>query len=119
MISLKVNRFLLLSLSLLFCLTACDSSTETTDNSAGETIAMNSDVAVKMRVERAITSASDLPQGISIDVNAGVVSVSGSLSCEDCGGLRTPGNVGTIQETLGAVVRAVPGVDSVQFSLAY
>jgi hypothetical protein len=52
-------------------------------------------------------------------VNAGVVSVSGSLSCEDCGGLRTPGNVGTIQETLGAVVRAVPGVDSVQFSLAY
>jgi hypothetical protein len=119
MISLKVNRFLLLSFILLFCLTACDSPTESTDNSVGEATAMNNDAAVKTRVERAITSASDLPQGISIDVNAGVVSVSGSLSCEDCGGLRTPGNIGTIQETLGAVVRAVPGVDSVQFSLAY
>ena len=50
-------------------------------------------------------------------VAAGVVTITGSLACDDCGGLRTPGGIGTVQQSLGAVVRAVPGVEAVEFAL--
>ena len=43
----------------------------------------------------------------------------GEVVCEDCGGMRTPGNIGTVQQSLGGVVRAVPGVMRVDFDLSY
>lgn len=78
---------------------------------------MPTDAQLKSRVEAVIASASDLPQGLIVSVSRGAVMVSGDLNCEDCGGLRTPGNVGTVQQSLGAIVRAVPGVSDVQFAL--
>ena len=71
------------------------------------------------RVQAALESASDLPPELSIEVTDGVVLISGALACEDCGGNRTPGNIGTIQQSLGTVVRAVPGVTEVRFQLDY
>ena len=77
------------------------------------------DAQIKSQVESAIANAADLPPGFTVEVNEGMVLINGSVVCEGCGGLRTPGNVGTIQQSLGAVVRAVPGVMSVEFSLSY
>ena len=71
------------------------------------------------RVEAALDSASDLPRELSVEVTDGVVLISGALAREDCGGNRTPGNIGTIQQSLGTVVRAVPGVTEVRFQLDY
>ena len=56
---------------------------------------------------------------ITIVVVDGVVTVTGSVVCEQCGGRRTPGGFGTVQQSLGAVVRAIPGVQSVEFELQY
>ena len=75
------------------------------------------DDRIQSQVESVIARASDLPTGLMVEVNQGVVSVSGSLDCENCGGMRTPNNLGTIQQSLGAMVRAVPGVTKVEFSL--
>jgi len=76
------------------------------------------DVLLQQRVTAAIAAASDLPrEGFSVSVNEGVVRVSGSLLCDDCGGLRTPGGEGSIQQSMGAVIRAVPGVAEVTFDL--
>jgi len=47
------------------------------------------------------------------------VTISGSVVCQECGGRRTPGGSGTVQQSLGAVVRAIPGVESVEFELEY
>ena len=77
------------------------------------------DEQLQARVESALANAADLPPGFVVAVDQGAVLISGSMECEDCGGMRTPGNVGTIQQSLGAVVRAVPGVDRVDFSLDY
>lgn len=71
------------------------------------------------RVETALLSAADLPEGLLVQASDGVVTISGALACEDCGGNRTPGTTGTIQQSLGTVVRAVPGVTEVQFQLDY
>lgn len=79
---------------------------------------LSSDDQLRLNVESALVGASDLPPGgLSVSVENGVVTISGSLECEDCGGLRTPGQTGTVQQSLGAVVRAVPGVERVEFSL--
>jgi len=76
------------------------------------------DEVLQQQVTAAIASISDLPgDSLSVRVNNGVVTVTGSLACEDCGGMRTPATVGSIQQSLGAVVRAVPGVTSVEFNL--
>ena len=64
--------------------------------------------------EAAIASASDLPADLQVEANDGVVSITGSLACDDCGGLQTPGGIGTVQQSVGAVVRAVPGVEAVE-----
>ena len=56
---------------------------------------------------------------LTVEVSEGVVTVTGSVVCEDCGGRRTPGGFGTVQQSLGAVVRAIPGVQSVEFTLEY
>ena len=77
------------------------------------------DANIKAQVESALTNASDIPQSFAVAVTEGVVLISGSVVCEDCGGMRTPGNIGTIQQSLGGVVRAVPGVMRVDFDLSY
>ena len=47
------------------------------------------------------------------------MTLTGSVVCDECGGRRTPGGFGTVQQSLGAVVRAIPGVESVEFELEY
>jgi osmotically-inducible protein OsmY len=101
---------------MLVILAACDSATGPT---GAVTESASVDDQIQTQVESAIANASDLPSGLSIDVTNGVVSISGSVACEDCPGLRTPANVGTIQQTLGAIVRAIPGVTRVDFDLDY
>jgi osmotically-inducible protein OsmY len=76
------------------------------------------DDVLRAHVEGAIRAASDLPgDSIAVEVAGGVVTLSGSLLCGDCGGNATPGGTGTVQQSLGAIVRAVPGVASVRFRL--
>ncbi len=78
------------------------------------------DDVLQARVEAALASASDVPaDALTVVVMGGVVTVTGSVVCEDCGGRRTPGGTGTVQQSLGAVVRAIPGVERVEFSLEY
>ncbi len=77
-----------------------------------------SDEVLRERVEAVLSNASDVPGEIEVGVSDGVVTLTGSLLCEDCGGQRTPGGFGTIQQSVGAVVRAIPGVESVEFSLS-
>jgi hypothetical protein len=79
-----------------------------------------SDEALRARVEAALDEASDVPtDSITVEVLDGVVTLSGSVVCEGCGGTRTPPGAGTVQQSLGAVVRAVPGVERVEFRLRY
>lgn len=75
------------------------------------------DEELEARVEAALTTASDLPPGFVVEASEGTITITGSLACDECGGLSTPGGVGTVQQSLGAVVRAVPGVEEVVFSL--
>jgi len=78
------------------------------------------DAALETRVSAAIAGASDLPtDAFDVSADGGVVRIAGSVVCEECGGMRTPGGIQTIQQTLGAVVRAVPGVERVEFDLTY
>ncbi len=78
------------------------------------------DLALKVRVEAAIQSASDVPaESIAVEVSDGIVTLTGSVVCEECGGRRTPNGSGTVQQSLGAVVRAIPGVAGVEFELEY
>ena len=75
------------------------------------------DAELETRVEAALAGASDLPAGFQVEANDGAVIITGSLECDDCGGLLTPGGIGTVQQSLGAVVRAIPGVEAVEFVL--
>lgn len=111
-----IRNQIFICLGMLVMLAACDSATNPTSTVSEST---SNDDQIQTQVESAIANASDLPSGITVDVNSGVVSISGSVMCEDCGGLRTPGNVGTIQQSLGAIVRAIPGVTGVDFDLEY
>ncbi|MDG2420356.1 MAG: BON domain-containing protein [Gammaproteobacteria bacterium] len=77
------------------------------------------DERIKTQVELAVASAKDLPSGFTVQVTEGIVLITGSVVCDDCGGMRTPGHIGTIQQSLGGVVRAIPGVMSVNFDLSY
>ncbi|MBM4185169.1 MAG: BON domain-containing protein [Gemmatimonadetes bacterium] len=78
------------------------------------------DDVLRARVEAAIEAAADLPaDSVTVLVAGGVVTLTGSLLCEACGGNATPGGTGTVQQSLGAVVRAVPGVIDVRFRLTY
>lgn len=95
-----------------FMLSACASGIAGAQSSA--------DTALQARVTAAIENASDLPNGtLTVDASDGIVRISGSVACQDCGGMLTPGGVQTVQQSLGAVVRAVPGVERVEFDLAY
>ena len=103
-------------LSLAFCLLA-----ETVlGGCASDGSEIPPDDVLQERVEAAIARASDVPaDAITVVVIDGVVTVTGSVVCEECGGRRTPGGFGTVQQSLGAVVRAIPGVQSVEFDLQY
>ena len=80
----------------------------------------SADADLRARVEAAIASATDVPSdSITVQVRAGVVTLSGSVVCDGCGGSSTPGGSATVQQSLGAVVRAVPGVERVEFRLRY
>lgn len=107
------TRLIALVLSLLWVMASCAPASETEiigDAEAG-------DEQIKIQVEAVIARAADVPQQIVVEVREGVVFISGSLDCESCGGLRTPGTIGTVQQSLGAVVRAVNGVNRVVFDL--
>jgi len=76
--------------------------------------------AIRARVEAAIAAAADVPaDSLAVSVEGGVVTITGSVLCDGCGGNATPGGSGTVQQSLGAVVRAVPGVERVVFRLRY
>lgn len=78
------------------------------------------DSVLAARVESALDAASDLPaDSITVSVRGDVVTLTGSLLCAECGGNNTPGGTATIQQGLGALVRAVPGVRRVVFDLVY
>lgn len=80
----------------------------------------DADAALEARVSVALAGASDLPpDAFDVSADGGVVHIAGSVVCEACGGMQTPGGIQTIQQTLGAVVRAVPGVERVEFDLTY
>ena len=62
------------------------------------------DELLQERVEAALASASDVPaDAITVMVSDGVVTLTGSVVCEECGGRRTPPGFGTVQQSLGAV----------------
>ena len=79
------------------------------------------DVALKTRIEAALEAASDLPVdgAIAVEVSGGTVTLTGSVACDECGGRRTTPGFASVQQTLGAVVRAIPGVERVEFELEY
>ena len=78
------------------------------------------DEVLKERVEAALERASDLPENaITVTVRDGVVTLTGSIACQECGGSDTPPGFGTVQQSLGAVVRAIRGVERVEFELEY
>jgi hypothetical protein len=79
-----------------------------------------SDSVLQARVEAVLASATDVPaDSIDVQVRGGVVTLVGSVACDGCGGGSTPGGAGTVQQSLGALVRAVPGVERVEFRLRY
>ena len=88
----------------------------------GSAAAQNpADVALKTRIEAALEAASDLPANgaITVEVSHGTVTLTGSVACDECGGRRTTPGFGSVQQSLGAVVRAIPGVERVEFELEY
>lgn len=107
---------IIITLAWVFILAGCTASAS--ERGSSSAAAGVSDVELKQRVEAAIANASDVPEQIQVEANDGVVRLIGSLNCENCGGNRTPGGLGTIQQSIGAVVRAVPGVDRVEFALS-
>ena len=122
----SIRLFFIVSSSLLLLFACGNESTSTQSGSAPVAVASNvseSDLAIdaniKSQVESALANASDLPESLTVAVTEGAVLISGSVVCENCGGMRTPGNIGTIQQSLGGVVRAVPGVMRVNFDLSY
>jgi len=106
-----------LAVALAALLLAAALAAQTPGQSAGQSA---EDAALEARVEAALEAAADLPaDSIVVQVRAGVVTLSGSVACADCGGNATPSGSGTVQQSLGAVVRAVPGVERVEFRLRY
>ena len=65
------------------------------------------DEVLKARVEAALASASDVyAAGITVDARRGVVTLTGRVAS------------GTEQQSVGAIVRAIPGVSHGRFSLS-
>lgn len=75
-----------------------------------------SDEALKARVQAALVSASDVPgREITVEVSGGVVTLAGRVSSDQMRGAAYPGAF--LQQSVGAIVRAVPGVKDVRFSV--
>jgi osmotically-inducible protein OsmY len=109
-----------LLLVLAFVVASCSPETSESGSSvsAPSAIGQSLDEQLRQRVEAALAAnATELPPGLQVQAVNGNVSLSGSLDCEECGGMRTPGTFDTIQQSVGAIVRAVPGVESVNFAL--
>jgi osmotically-inducible protein OsmY len=118
-IRLMIERSVLLSV-LVFVVASCSPKTSdsTSSVSAPSSIGQSLDEQLRKRVEAVLAAnATELPPRIQVEAINGNVSLSGSLDCEECGGMRTPGTLDTIQQSMGAIVRAVPGVESVNFEL--
>jgi osmotically-inducible protein OsmY len=78
------------------------------------------DAVLRSRVEAALRASSDIPvDSITVQVQGAVATLTGSVICDACGGNATPPGAGTVQQSLGAVVRAVPGITDVRFVLRY
>jgi len=110
------NRKLGLRLMLIACaglaMTACGLGTMAAQDPADERL--------ERQVAAALVNASDVPaDSLTVEVIDGVVTLSGSVVCEACGGSLTPAGSATVQQSLGAVVRAIPGVERVEFDLQY
>ena len=122
----SLKRNIIIGAAVLF-LASCGEVGVTTSSSQGSSSTegtlsqpdMLIDERIKMQVTSVIENASDLPTGFQVEVTEGVVRVTGSVLCDECGGMRTPGHIGTIQQSLGGIVRAVPGVMRVDFDLSY
>ncbi len=108
-------RFALIATSLSFLLVACDGDLQIPTQSQVEQNVEYIDAELRYNVEAALAAATDLPRGLTVQVIDGIATISGSLDCDDCGGMRTPGTLDTIQQSLGAIVRAVPGISDVRF----
>lgn len=102
----------------LFLLTGCSPAPVVGGASDNESTPASNDAQIKSQIESSIARSKDLPQQIGVQVRDGVVIISGTLDCEGCGGMRTPGTLGSVQQSLGAVVRAVAGVRKVIFELS-
>jgi len=113
--SAKRSAILLLVLTLLV---GCSPAPILGDAFINESMPVFNDEQIKSQIESTIARSEDLPQQIGVQVLEGVVILTGVLDCEGCGGMRTPGNLGTVQQSLGAVVRAVEGVREVIFDLS-
>ncbi len=106
---IKANIFILVAV---YVLAACSFGVVSAQN--------HSDAELKGRVESALQGAADLPAStITVEATDGVVTLMGSVVCDLCGGSRTPPGVRTIQQSLGAVVRAIPGVKRIEFDLNF
>ena len=117
LIGRNVKRYVVL-LFALFLLAGCSPAPEVGDAFVNESASVFNDDQIKSQIDSSIARSADLPQQIGVQVREGVVTISGTLDCEGCGGMRTPGNFGTVQQSLGAVVRAVAGVREVIFDLS-
>jgi hypothetical protein len=74
------------------------------------------DSTIETQVRSALSAASDVPGSqLEVEVANGIVTLTGSVACSDCGGQTTPGGTGTVEQSIGAIIRAVPGVQSVRF----
>jgi len=102
------------------CMLACVVLAGSPRLAASQTASTRADSVLVARVVTVLESASDLPErAISVRATNGVVTLAGSVVCAECGGSSTPNGSGTVQQSLGAVVRAVPGVQGVLFELVY
>ena len=74
------------------------------------------DDVLKARVAAALAAASDVPgRDIAVDVKSGVVILKGRVSANSMRGVTYP--TAMMQQSIGAVVRAVPGVKEVRFEI--
>jgi hypothetical protein len=77
-----------------------------------------SDEALKARVQAALASATDVPgRDITVDVKGGVVNLTGRVPSDAMRGAAYPGAF--LQQSVGAIVRAIPGVKDVRFSVQF
>ena len=75
-----------------------------------------SDEVLRARVQAALENAADVPgREITVEVADGVVTLTGQVSSDALRGVPYPS--ATVQQSIGAVVRAVPGVKEVRFSI--